>query len=103
MPKPKGGRGKAAPYTTRQVRVPEPLIAQVDTLIEQYQEYIASGGDVMNPPKFLDTTPKPVDNFRNNSEIVNILQEALKLKANAGGKIKERIREAIDIISKFSN
>lgn len=98
MPKPKGGRGKTAPYQTRQVRVPEPIISQVDKLIEKYQEYIAAGGSPAEPPEFMNANSKPVDKFIGSIEIINILREALKLKANAGGKIKERIREAIDII-----
>ena len=32
-------------------------------------------------------------------EVVKILEEALKLKANAGGAIKKRIRDALKILS----
>ena len=38
----------------------------------------------------------PVDNDR----VINLLQEALKLKANAGGAIKEKIREVLLILDK---
>ncbi|MEA5619738.1 hypothetical protein VB711_18095 [Cronbergia sp. UHCC 0137] len=57
MAKPKGGRGKSAPYTTRQVRVPEPIISQVDKLIELYHEYLEAGGDASNPPDLLMAKP----------------------------------------------
>ncbi|MEG4248661.1 hypothetical protein [Microcoleus sp. Pol10D4] len=52
--KPKGGRGKKAPYNTKQMRVPQPLWTQVETLCDRYQEFIAAGGDPANPPFFLE-------------------------------------------------
>ena len=36
----------------------------------------------------------------NNSHTISILEEALKLKANAGGAIKKKIREVLLILSK---
>ena len=38
--------------------------------------------------------------FSNNSQVTFILEEALKLKANAGGAIKKKIREVLLILSK---
>ena len=35
----------------------------------------------------------------NHSEIINILESALKLKANAGGAIKEKIRRVLKLLS----
>lgn len=40
MNKPKGGRGVTAPYETTHVRVPVPIKAKVDRLIEEYRELI---------------------------------------------------------------
>ena len=34
----------------------------------------------------------------NNDGVVEVLNEALKLKANAGGAIKKKIRDALDIL-----
>ena len=34
----------------------------------------------------------------NNDEVVKVLNEALKLKANAGGAIKNKIRDVLDIL-----
>ena len=51
--KPKGGRGKKAPYDTKLMRVPEPIAAQVEVLSSHYQEFLATGGDPANPPLFL--------------------------------------------------
>jgi hypothetical protein len=51
--KPKGGRGKKAPYDTKLIRVPKPIAAQVEVLSLHYQEFLATGGDPANPPLFL--------------------------------------------------
>lgn len=98
MPKPKGGRGYKAPYNSHQVRVPDPIIPQVHSLIERYQDYIAAGGDAVKPPQLLDQN-KPVDNFTSKVEDLELakvtLREALKLKANAGGAIKKEIEKVL--------
>jgi len=52
--KPKGGRGKKAPYDTKQMRVPQPIAVQIEELCDRYQEFIAGGGDLANPPFFLE-------------------------------------------------
>lgn len=44
--KPKGGRGKKAPYTTIQMRVPTPLKDEVNLLIERYRAEVLSGINV---------------------------------------------------------
>ena len=36
----------------------------------------------------------------NNHQVITILQEALKLKANAGGAIKQKIKQVLSILSK---
>ena len=36
----------------------------------------------------------------NNDRVINLLQEALELKANAGGAIKKKIREVLLILDK---
>jgi hypothetical protein len=98
MPKPKGGRGYKAPYETHQVRVPDPVAPQVHSLVERYQDYLANGGDPEKPPQLLDQV-KPVDKFNSKkAKAVRILQEALKLKANAGGAIKKEIEKALQLL-----
>lgn len=42
MNKPIGGRGKRAPYQTIQMRVPLPVKAEVEKLIEQYRNTVLS-------------------------------------------------------------
>ncbi|MGK7914589.1 MAG: hypothetical protein AB4038_03460, partial [Prochloraceae cyanobacterium] len=53
MTKPKGGRGKKAPYQTKLMRVPVPMKTQVLQLVDRYQIYLDSGGDALNPPMLL--------------------------------------------------
>ncbi len=53
MTKPKGGRGKKAPYSTKLMRVPLPMKNQVKELVERYQTYLSSGGDALNPSMLL--------------------------------------------------
>ena len=50
MTLPKGGRGKKAPYSTKLMRVPVPMKAQVLQLVDRYQSYLDSGGDALNSP-----------------------------------------------------
>lgn len=72
MPKPKGGRGKKAPYDTKLARIPVPLAEQINQLVERYQEYIAEGGQPLSPPSWFADKPvnkinlsadKPVNNL----------------------------------------
>ncbi len=53
MTKPKGGRGKKAPYSTKLMRVPVPMKTQVLQLVDRYQSYLSSGADALNPPMLL--------------------------------------------------
>jgi len=78
MSKPRGGRGKLAPYQTKLVRIPIPLAFQVNQLVERYQDYIADGGESASPPQLLDTKPvnkinpspdKVVSNFERTTEL----------------------------------
>lgn len=47
-----GGRGKTAPYTTTLIRIPVPLIDQVDAIKDCYQQFITDGGSALEPPDF---------------------------------------------------
>ena len=43
MNKPKGGRGKKAPYNSLTVRIPEDLKDRVESLVEDYRQFILDG------------------------------------------------------------
>lgn len=45
MSKPKGGRGKKVPYTSVTVRIPEDLKDTVESLVEDYRQFILDGID----------------------------------------------------------
>ncbi len=81
MPKPKGGRGKAAPYDTKLMRVPVPLSDQAQQLIERYQDFIAGGGEAYAPPPLLDAiaSDNPVNNF---DELLKAEVEELRQENN---------------------
>ncbi|MGB3755057.1 MAG: hypothetical protein WBA07_01605 [Rivularia sp. (in: cyanobacteria)] len=63
MAKPVGGRGKQAPYQTKLMRIPLPVSAQVNELVERYRNYLETTDNVDNPPQLLDTAIKPVNEF----------------------------------------
>jgi hypothetical protein len=46
--KPVGGRGKKAPYSTQIMRVPEPLISEVQYLIDNYRDSLTVDSDQGN-------------------------------------------------------
>jgi hypothetical protein len=114
MPEYKGGRGKKAPYQTSHYRIPQPIKPTVEMLAEQYRELIAA--ELMAEAEEMlervqgtisgnvSDEDKPGTKFSkvDLEQIVSILQEALTLKANAGGKIKDRIREALKLLEELS-
>jgi hypothetical protein len=48
--------------------------------------------------EMMDTSNQPPDSI-NKQEIIEILEDALKLKANAGGAIKGKIKKVLNIFS----
>ncbi len=48
MTKPVGGRGKKAPYETTTIRVPLPILDQVESMIEAYRLSVLDGCEVSN-------------------------------------------------------
>ena len=45
---PKGGRGQRAPYETTTIRVPKPILSDVEQLIDQYRAQVMGGEDVLS-------------------------------------------------------
>lgn len=100
MANPKGNLNTLKPYQakwnsgqTRTIRVPVVLADQVleyahkldnsESLTQVNQGNITQTGDIADETL---------------TQVIQILTEALELKANAGGKIKDRIREAIALL-----
>ncbi len=67
MNKPKGGRGKRAPYETTVVRVPDPVLEQVEAICDAYRN-----GEVL-PEK------KPVTDFESIREQVDQWRKIAKV------------------------
>jgi hypothetical protein len=65
--KPKGGRGKRAPYETTVVRVPDPVLEQVEAICDAYRN-----GEVL-PEK------KPVTDFESIREQVDQWRKTAKV------------------------
>jgi hypothetical protein len=65
--KPKGGRGKRAPYETTVVRVPDPVLEQVEAICDAYRN-----GEVL-PEK------KPVTDFESIREQVDQWRKIAKV------------------------
>jgi RNA processing factor Prp31 len=110
--KTKGGRGKKAPYKTGHYRIPQPIKPTVEVLANQYRELVTNNSEseaysmLERVSEAIVITQKVENktgtNFSeaNLEQVVDILQEALKLKANAGGAIKERIKQVLAILDK---
>ena len=77
MTKPKGGRGNKAPYETKLMRVPEPLATQVESLCQRYQDFLAGGGNPIEPPYFLIDLPKITEQLQSELSNLKIENEAL--------------------------
>ena len=73
-------------------------IRVTDEVWEGFGEMAAQRG--ITRADFLEEIVKSEDLLLNNDRVINLLQEALKLKANAGGAIKEKIREVLLILDK---
>lgn len=108
----KGGRGKKAPYKTVHYRIPEPIKPTVRILADEYRQLTTAQSE-SEADEMLERVQstivnnqiinsKPDTRFTEDDleQIVFILQEALKLKANAGGAIKERIKQVLVIVGK---
>ena len=87
--KPKGGRGHHAPYLTTHLRVPIPVKDEVQGIIDRYREDLLAGRQLQDVPSSYEV-----------KTAIAILTEALSLKANAGGAIKAKIREAVAILER---
>lgn len=111
----KGGRGRKAPYQTIHYRIPEPIKPTVEMLAEQYRELV-SAESTSKTEEMLERVQaniagnmpdkdKPDTRFNqaNLEQVISALQEALTLKANAGGKIKSRIREALKLLEELAD
>lgn len=79
MSKPKGGRGKRAPYETTVVRVPDPVLEQVEAICDAYRN-----GEVLSEEK-------PVTDF----EAIRDQIDEWRKSAKVG---KEKLKNLLQLI-----
>lgn len=116
----KGGRGKRAPYESIHYRIPSPIKPAVEMLATAYRMIVGSEADPDGEKllaqvkdsiasasypsgesdleklqlKLAETQEIVRQLERERERAVDILVPALKLKSNAGGKIKDAIKQA---------
>lgn len=73
----KGGRGKKAPYESKVIRVPLPIVNSVESLIQDFQQGIISNDS---------SELMPLD------EVIAIAQNILKSKKSAKESIKKLLQ-----------
>lgn len=98
-----GGRGKTAPYATTHCRIPKPIKPIVEVLINRYKDFALHLGPEealkkLTPTLMQGICDSGVEQQSSKIEAIKILSEALSYRANAGGKIKESIRQAIKLL-----
>lgn len=84
MPINKGGRGKKADYESKVIRVPLPIIGEVETLIQCFHD---------------DLLDKPFSDNRSLGEAITIAQSILKSKKSA----KESVRKLLQVLYQVDN
>lgn len=84
MPINKGGRGKKADYETKVIRVPLPIVSEVETLIECFRN---------------DLLDKPFSDSRSLDEAIAIANHILKSKKSA----KESIKKLLQVLYQVDN
>lgn len=80
--KPKGGRGKQAPYQTKIIRVPLPLINQFEKQIDEFRDIAINGIDDDADPCSIAISRLGNDNITRN-EAIDKAKAILKQKKNA--------------------
>lgn len=92
MSQPVGGRGKAAPYATKLVRIPEPLESQIGELKSRYYGFLDAGGSPDKPVNWI-TRGESLMVF-GGDEILNELGEIVKRweKKLEGKDLKKAVR-----------
>ena len=101
-----GGRGKRAPYETTHYRIPIALKPIVEEMARKYRELVDEYE--VDDPALVDAVINALCPKETNKNIeiekielaIEILNEALLLKANVGGAIKRKIEDALKLMHK---
>lgn len=90
MVKPKGGRGKVAPYKSTHVRVPEPIKEQIQRLIDDWHE---SQGLTQWEENLLTGLNNPLTDY---DKVVEIAREIVSKKKSARVSLQLLIKQLFD-------
>ena len=99
-----GGRGKRAPYKTTHYRMPVALKPIVEEMAGKYRELVdeyEADDPALISAVISAISPKQTNKNIDSEKIelaIEILSEALTLKANVGGAIKRKIEEALKLM-----
>ena len=99
-----GGRGKRAPYKTTHYRMPIALKPIVEEMARKYRELVDEYE--VDDPALISAVINAISCKEKNKNIesekielaIEILNEALTLKANVGGAIKRKVEEALKLM-----
>lgn len=99
----KGGRGKRAPYESTHYRLPVPIKSLAEEMATIYRELVIEYTNPQDPALIAAVRSAIAPGAEASTQInvekaIAILHYATTLKANAGGAIKERIREALSYL-----
>jgi hypothetical protein len=86
MTKPVGGRGIKAPYQTRVVRVPEPVVEQIQAIIDAYRV----GGE--------EATDKPVTGYNKPVTGYELIRDEIDEWRKSAKVGKERLEKLLQLI-----
>ena len=99
-----GGRGKRAPYKTTHYRIPIAIKPIVEEMARKYRELVDEYE--VDDSALIEAVINAINCEQTNKNIdsekielaIEILNEALLLKANVGGAIKRKVEEALKLM-----
>ena len=93
MNKPKGGRGKKAPYQTTHIRVPVALKPAVEQMIAEYKDLVMN--NIISADEEITPNNYPLSqSLPNKAEMIEITEKLLKQKQSAR-KTVEKLLQAL--------
>ena len=101
-----GGRYRRAPYDTKLMRIPTPLESQVLQIKAKYIEFLETGGDVQQPPNYLDEKPVNKNITDDNEQLISLIKKLVNkinskqpgYKSNSAGQLIKDVMELYDLV-----
>lgn len=102
MTKPKGGRGRKAPYETQQMRVPLPIKDQVNHLIEEFRSNVLDENKTFTPSHTLISTEALASLWKEIENLKTALQEAKQQILNLKTGLVEPEVKPVNLSTSFT-